>query len=140
MHLTREKIAETVKIDTESQRNGLALNIANGDVKVLETGEIVNASGRKQELERNFSLLNMCAVAIVIGNCWTITGATITLALYNGGAPGILYEFIIATAFYLLTAHLAEMASAIPSSGGVYHWASVTPGRKAGRVIGFFAG
>lgn len=32
------------------------------------------------------------------------------------------------------------MASAIPSSAGVYHWASVTGGAKYGRVIGFFAG
>lgn len=43
--------------------------------------------------------------------------------------------------FYLvITTSLAEMASALPSAGGVYHWASVTPGKKAGRVIGFFAG
>lgn len=54
MDLTREKIVESVKIDTESQQNGLALDIANGEVKVLESGEIVNASGHKQEPERNF--------------------------------------------------------------------------------------
>ena len=60
----------------------------------FEKGEVVTASGHVQELERNFvriistaiiyvvlimsqSLINMCAVAIVIGNCWAITGATI---------------------------------------------------------------
>lgn len=43
--------------------------------------------------------------------------------------------------FYLLiTASLAELASAIPSSAGVYHRASITPGRRIGRVVGFFAG
>lgn len=30
--------------------------------------------------------------------------------------------------------------SSLPSSGGVYHWASLTPGPKHGRVLGFFAG
>ncbi|KAF2497393.1 amino acid transporter [Lophium mytilinum] len=83
----------------------------------------------------------MCAVAIVIGNCWAITGATIRLAIYNGGSPGFIYEFIVAGILYLfITVSLAEMASAIPTAGGVYHWASVTPGRKMGRIIGFFAG
>lgn len=53
----------------------------------------------------------------------------------------MIYEFIVAGLFYLLiTANLAELASAIPSSAGVYHWASVTPGRRVGRVLGFFAG
>lgn len=28
----------------------------------------------------------------------------------------------------------------MPSSGGVYHWASITPGAKWGRVLGFFTG
>lgn len=33
-----------------------------------------------------------------------------------------------------------QLASAVPSAGGVYSWASVTPGPRAGRVIGYFAG
>ncbi|KAF2112778.1 choline transporter [Lophiotrema nucula] len=101
----------------------------------------INASGHVQELERNFSLVNMCATAISIGNCWAITGATIRLAIYNGGPPGFIYQFITAGLLYLfITASLAELASAIPTAGGVYHWASVTPGRKLGRICGFFAG
>jgi choline transport protein len=35
---------------------------------------------------------------------------------------------------------LPQLASAIPSAGGIYHWASVTPGPKYGRILGFFAG
>jgi choline transport protein len=62
------------------------------------------------------------------------------IALYNGGAPGVIYEFIAVSIFYwMIAACIAEMASAIPSSAGVYHWASVTGGRH-GRVIGYFAG
>lgn len=32
------------------------------------------------------------------------------------------------------------MASSLPTAGGVYHWASIAPGPKYGRVLGFFAG
>lgn len=39
-----------------------------------------------------------------------------------------------------MAASIAELSSAIPSSGAVYHWASVTPGPKYGRIVGFFAG
>jgi choline transport protein len=28
----------------------------------------------------------------------------------------------------------------MPTSGGVYHWASVTPGPRLGRILGFFTG
>jgi amino acid transporter len=53
----------------------------------------------------------------------------------------VLYEFIAVSVFYwLIAASIAELASAIPSSGGVYHWASVTPGKKWGRFVGFLAG
>lgn len=40
----------------------------------------------------------------------------------------------------MISAKVFQLASAIPSAGGVYHWASVTPGPRYGRVVGFFAG
>jgi choline transport protein len=39
-----------------------------------------------------------------------------------------------------VAAWIAELASAIPSTAGVYHWASVTPGKRYGRLSGYFAG
>ena len=59
----------------------------------------------------------------------------------NGGPPGVIYELLTACVYYgFIAASIAELASAIPSAGGVYHWASITPGKKWGRSIGFFAG
>ena len=53
----------------------------------------------------------------------------------------LIYNLSIAACLFyaLITASLAELASAAPSSGGVYHWASITAG-KYGRVCGFYAG
>lgn len=80
-----------------------------------------------------------------------------TVAIYNGGSPGVIYEFIVVSVLYWsVAASIAELASAMPSAGGgacripghrrtlaniltVYHWASVTAGRH-GRWVGFFAG
>jgi amino acid transporter len=103
-------------------------------------GEVLNASGHKQELERNFSLLSICSIGITTGNVWAALGGSIVIALYNGGPPGVIYEFIAVSIFYWMIAScIAEMASAIPSSAGVYHWASITGGRY-GRALGYFAG
>lgn len=40
----------------------------------------------------------------------------------------------------MIAACIAELASAIPSSSGVYHWASVTAGTKHSKFVGFMAG
>lgn len=47
---------------------------------------------------------------------------------------------IVTCIFYTcISASLAELASSIPSAGGVYHWSSVIAG-KHGRWVGFFTG
>ncbi|KAK5944119.1 hypothetical protein PMZ80_003400 [Knufia obscura] len=101
----------------------------------------INASGHVQEVSRNFSLLSLAGVGLTVGNVWPAVGGSILVAIYNGGPPGVLFEFLVVSVFYwIVAACIAELASAIPSSAGVYHWASVTPGKKWGRPIGFFAG
>ncbi|KAK7935285.1 cholin permease [Apiospora marii] len=112
-----------------------------GESEAIPAG--VNASGHTQELARNFNLLSLAGVGLVVGTVWPAVGGSILTAIFNGGPPGVLYEFMTVTAFYsTVAASVAELASAIPSSAGVYHWASVTPGRRGGwgRVVGFFAG
>ncbi|PMD29967.1 amino acid transporter [Hyaloscypha variabilis F] len=101
---------------------------------------LINASGHRQELDRNFHFIHIAGLGITSGNTWIALGGSITVAIYNGGPPGVIYELIAASVFYwLIAASIAELASAMPSSGGVYHWASVTAG-PYGRVSGWFAG
>lgn len=64
----------------------------------------VNETGHVQELERNFSLFSICSVGIVTGNTWAALGGSIVIAIYNGGPPGVLYEFIAVSIFYWLIA------------------------------------
>lgn len=112
---------------------------AMGDI--LPEKPLVNASGHAQELDRRFSLISLAGVGLTVGSVWPAIGGTILVAISNGGPPGVLYEFIVVSIFYfLVAASLAELVSAIPTSSGVYHWASVTPGPRFGRVVGFFAG
>lgn len=84
--------------------------------------ELVNASGHRQEVERNFSLISICAVAITTGNTWIAQGGSITTALLNGGPAGVIYEFMaVSVCYWLVAASIAELASGMPSaSGGMY--------------------
>ncbi|KXL43141.1 hypothetical protein M433DRAFT_58879 [Acidomyces richmondensis BFW] len=108
---------------------------------VSKDGNIVNASGHKDQLQRQYGLLSICGLALNIDNAWIAFGGSLSVAVLNGGPPGILYEFIVACSYYaFIGASIAELASAIPSSGGVYHWASITPGPRWGRTTGFFTG
>ena len=108
---------------------------------VSEEGTLVNASGHRDQLQRQYGLLSICGLALTIDNAWIAFGGSLSVAVLNGGPPGILYEFITACAYYaFIGASIAELASSVPSSGGVYHWASITPGAKWGRIIGFFTG
>ncbi|KAJ7487145.1 choline transport protein [Mycena latifolia] len=103
------------------------------------TGRL-NASGHVDQLDRQYGLLSICATALTIDNAWVALGGSITIAVANGGAPGIIYEFLASCVYYgFLATSIAELASSIPSAGGVYHWASVTGG-KYGRALGFFTG
>ena len=55
-------------------------------------GELINASGHRQELDRTFSLLSICAIAVTTGNTWIAQGGSVVTALSNGGLAGCLYE------------------------------------------------
>ncbi|KAF3482274.1 choline transporter Hnm1 [Arthroderma uncinatum] len=101
---------------------------------------MLNSSGHRQELDRNFSLMSMCAIGVTAGNTWIAMGGSITTAIFNGGPPGVIYEYVVVSMFYwFISASIAELASAIPSAAGVYHWATATAG-PYGRPVGWFAG
>ncbi|KAJ6161462.1 hypothetical protein N7470_004858 [Penicillium chermesinum] len=98
------------------------------------------ALGHKQELKRNFGLWSLTSLGIVIANSWASTGGTIVAALRNGGPMAVIYGLILVSIFYTaISASLAELASSMPSAGGVYYWSSVLS-RNRGRGAGFFTG
>ena len=55
----------------------------------LERSRLINASGHVQELDRNFNLLSLAGVGLVVGNVWPAVGGSILVAIFNGGPPGV---------------------------------------------------
>ncbi|KIV84588.1 hypothetical protein PV11_00361 [Exophiala sideris] len=104
-------------------------------------GEMNQGLQLETTLDRQFGIWSAVALGVMCGCAWPLFGGTIVISLYNGGPPGVLYELIAISVLYLaVSASIAELASAIPSSAGVYHWAGIMGGPKYGKILGFVAG
>ncbi len=93
--------------------------------------------GYKQELNRSWSGFSNFAISFsiisILSGCFTTFGQ----AWNNGGPIAITLGWPVIAGFILLIGFsLAEIASAFPTSGGIYWWASKLGGVKAG----FYAG
>ena len=100
--------------------------------------EVLLASlGYKQELSRSWSGFSNFAISFsvisILSGCFT----TFSQAWNNGGPIAIAIGWPLISIFILVIGFsMAELASAYPTSGGIYWWAAKLGGPKAG----FFAG
>ncbi|RFU74911.1 choline transport [Trichoderma arundinaceum] len=109
----------------------------------IENGESVSTHVERtgQNTESHFSLVSLAGVGLVVGNVWPALAGSLLISIFNGSAPGVIYEFIaVSLCYFAIAAVIAELASALPSSAGVHLWASVASGSKYGRLVGYFAG
>ena len=53
-----------------------------GAVSVMqESGEIVNASGHRDQLKRHYGLISICGLALTIDNAWVALGGSIAVSI-----------------------------------------------------------
>jgi amino acid transporter len=95
------------------------------------------ALGYKQELNRSWSGFSNFAISFSIISILTGCFTTFGHAWNNGGPVAIAFGWPLISAFILIIGFcMAELASAYPTSGGIYWWAS----RLGGAEAGFFTG
>src|SRR5690242_9465858 len=93
--------------------------------------------GYKQELARSWSGFSNFAISFsiisILAGCLTTYGAGIS----NGGPVSISWSWPIISVFILIIGFtMSELVSAMPTSGGIYYWAS----KLGGPAAGFFTG
>jgi amino acid transporter len=96
------------------------------------------ALGYKQELKRTWSGFSNFAISFsiisILSGCFT----TFAQAWNNGGPVAISLGWpIIAGLILIIGLCMSELASAFPTSGGIYWWASKLGGAKAGYYTGW---
>lgn len=106
---------------------------ADEDVKQL------HSMGYAQELSRRMGGFQNFAISFSI-ICILAGGITaFPVAFSAAGGASIGFGWLIAGAFALLVATaLAQVASAYPTAGGIYHWASILGGRGWGWAAAWF--
>ncbi|KAJ5526198.1 hypothetical protein N7494_012848 [Penicillium frequentans] len=110
-------------------------------VPVKDDATVLAALGHKEELSRQFTLFSMAANAIITASAWTAIIGTFITSIYNGGAAGLIYAWIVDNFFFLFIAlSMAELTSAMPTAAGVYHWSAALAGPKYSRPVGFLTG
>ncbi|KAJ5496523.1 amino acid transporter [Penicillium fimorum] len=93
------------------------------------------------ELPRQFSLFSTLAFGFSMTNSWLGYSATFITPLLLGGSPTVFFGLIAASiASCFITAGLAELASAYPSSGGQYHFAYMVSPPKYRALVAFVMG
>lgn len=82
--------------------------------------------GYKQELKRNWTLLHNFGVSFSIISCITGVTTLFEYGLSTGGAGVMSIGWIVVSFFTMFVAlGMAEIVSAIPTSGGPYFWAAI---------------
>jgi amino acid transporter len=95
--------------------------------------------GYKQELKRGWSGFSNFAISFsiisILAGCFTTYGQ----AWLNGGPVMISIGWPVISIFVLLVAFsMSELASAMPTAGGIYYWASKLGGAGWGWFTGWF--
>jgi amino acid transporter len=110
---------------------------ANQGIKIARakgnTGGDLNSFGYKQELLRDMGGFSNFAISFSVISILT-GGVTLYGVGFTNGGPAIIgIGWVLVILFCLfMSAALAELTSAIPTSGGVYHWASILGNRTTG--------
>ncbi|KAI1752203.1 amino acid transporter [Xylaria castorea] len=110
-------------------------------IAAADGGVAVNAAGYKDQLKRQYGFWGIVGIALTVDNAWAALGSSISVSILNGGPPGLIYGLLVALFWYsFIGLGLAELASSVPTAGGVYHWATIAGGPRWGRMLGFFTG
>ncbi|KAJ7705476.1 amino acid transporter [Mycena rosella] len=106
-----------------------------GDVHVLDVDTAKLAElGYKSEFKREFSLLETCAFSFSIMGIMASISATLSFGLVAGGHVGLVWGWFIPCCFVIFVAlSMAELASSMPTSAGLYYFsAKLAPEKYVG--------
>ncbi|KAH9477067.1 putative amino-acid permease C11D3.08c [Psilocybe cubensis] len=106
-----------------------SLAVVNGSASGLkddttQRDEALLASlGYKQELRRTFKPFELFGLAFSIIGLLPSMASVLFFAIPNGGGPAMVWGWMVASLFVVLIGiAIAELASAAPTSGGLYFW------------------
>ncbi|KAF7557588.1 hypothetical protein G7Z17_g628 [Cylindrodendrum hubeiense] len=93
------------------------------ETQPVDDNHDMGAMGREQVFIRKFSFWSALGISVCCSGSWEGISAAAATALMSGGSTAIIYGYIAAALGGIcIAATLAELASAWPTSGALYHW------------------
>ncbi|KDR74097.1 hypothetical protein GALMADRAFT_71679 [Galerina marginata CBS 339.88] len=97
--------------------------ISRKDAIRLQDEALLAQLGYKQEFKRAFRPLEVFGIAFSIIGLLPSIASVLFYAIPNGGGPAMVWGWLVASIFILFVGiAMAELASAAPTSGGLYFW------------------
>ena len=62
-------------------------SIAADDTVITLNGEIINASGHRDQLQRQYGILSICGMALTIDNAWVAFGTSLSISICEYWEP-----------------------------------------------------
>ncbi|KAJ6076047.1 hypothetical protein N7499_008028 [Penicillium canescens] len=102
--------------------------------------QLLARMGYKQELRRQYSTLQVFAIAFSIMGLVPSIASTLSFSL-PAGPVGMVWGWFTASLFILLVGlAMADLASAMPTAGGLYFWTHYFAGRQWKNPLSFLVG
>lgn len=76
----QEKKRESVDDEPVVER-GASFTADGKTTIVTKEGQVVNASGHRDQLHRQYGLLSICGLALTIDNAWVALGGSLTISI-----------------------------------------------------------
>lgn len=102
--------------------------------------ELLAKMGYKQELKRNFSTLEVFGIAFSIMGLLPSIASTLAFSLPSGPAGMVWSWFLASGCIFLVGLAMADLGSAMPTSGGLYWWTHYFGSPKTRNYLCFLVG
>ncbi|EPY51046.1 hypothetical protein SPOG_02225 [Schizosaccharomyces cryophilus OY26] len=119
-------------LSNEEKKSGFAGSIIDTKITRVTSEDNVDDPeeladlGYKQEFRRQLSLFGVFSIAFSVLGLLPSVASTLSFSLSYIGTPGLLWAWLIAIFFLICIAlSMAEICSALPTSGGLYYAAAV---------------
>ncbi|KAK3693326.1 gaba permease [Podospora appendiculata] len=110
-------------LEAPSNRNPHLTTETDGVVLASEAdAELLAKMGYKQELKRNFSTLEVFGIAFSIMGLLPSIASTLAFSIPAGPAGMVWSWFLASGCIFVVGLAMADLGSAMPTSGGLYWW------------------
>ncbi|EXJ66420.1 uncharacterized protein A1O5_10572 [Cladophialophora psammophila CBS 110553] len=129
---------DVIEINPPSERRGSL--VVDTNLASEEDAAVLAKMGYKQELRRNFSMLEVFGIAFAIMGLLPSIASTLSYSI-PAGPVGLVWGWFLASGWiFIVGLAMSDLASSMPTSGGLYYWTHYYASPKWRNPLSFLVG